>query len=60
MTMTPDKEIEIQRRIALRWQAFDRANSVLPSKLPISLKRKVCNQRILPVMTYGSETWNLT
>ena len=60
ITITPDKEIEIQRQIALEWQAFGRANSVLTSKLPISLKRKVYNQCILPVMTRGSETWNLT
>ena len=57
--MTPDKEIEICRRIALGWQAFGKANSILTSKLPTSLKRKVYNQCILPVMTYGSETWNL-
>ena len=54
--MTPDKEIEIQRQIVLGWQAFGRVNSVLTSKLPISLKNKVYNQCILPVMTYGSDT----
>ena len=59
ITMTPGKEIEIQRRIALGWPAFGRANLVLTKKLPMSLKRKVYNQCILPVMTYGSETWNL-
>ncbi len=30
------------------------------SNLPLSLKRKVYNQCILPVLTYGSETWCLT
>ncbi len=30
------------------------------SNLPISLKRKVYNQCILPVLTYGSGTWHLT
>ena len=58
--MTPDKNIEIQRRTTLGWQAFGRVNSILTSKLPISLKHKVYNQCILPVMTYGSETWILT
>ncbi len=30
------------------------------SNLPLSLKRKVYNQCILAVLTYGSETWRLT
>ncbi len=30
------------------------------SNFPLSLKRKVYNQCILPVLTYGSETWRLT
>ncbi len=30
------------------------------SNLPLSLKRKIYNQCILPVLTYGSETWHLT
>ncbi len=30
------------------------------SNLPLSLKRKVYNQCILPILTYGSETWHLT
>ena len=55
--ITPNKEIEIYRRIALGWQGFGRANSVLTCKPPIlSLKHKVYNQCILSVMTYGSET----
>ncbi len=30
------------------------------SNLPLSLKRKVYNQCILPVLAHGSETWRLT
>ncbi len=30
------------------------------NNLPLSLKRKVYNQCILPVLTYGSKTWHLT
>ncbi len=30
------------------------------NNLPLSLKRKVYNQCILPILTYGSETWHLT
>ena len=55
------KENEIKRRITLGWQAFGRANSVFQNKkIPIILKRKVYDQCILPTVTYGAETWNLT
>ena len=53
-------ETEIKRRIRLGWSAFGRQNNILRSSLPLCLKRKVFNQCILPVMTYGSETWTLT
>jgi len=53
--MSPDKEIEIQRRIALSWQAFGRANLIFLSRLPLSLKRKVYDQCILPTLTHGAE-----
>ena len=36
ITTTPNKKIEIQRRIALWWQAFGRVNSVLTRKFFIS------------------------
>ncbi len=42
------------------WSAFGKQNLVMNSNLPLSLKRKVYNQCILPVLTYGSETWRLT
>ena len=40
------------------WSAFGRQHNVWESNLTLSLKRKVYNQCILPVLTYGSETWN--
>jgi len=43
------------------WQAFGRASSIFKNKdIPITHKRKVYNQCILPSVTYGAETWNLT
>jgi len=60
IVMSPDKEIEIQRRIALAWQAFGRANLIYSSRLPLFLKIKVFDQCILPTLTCGAETWNLT
>ncbi len=53
-------EKEIRRRIGMGWSAFGKQNLVINSTLPLSLKRKVYNQCILPVLPYGSETWRLT
>jgi hypothetical protein len=38
----------------------DEVNRVFSSSIPQSLKTKVFNQCVLPVMTYGAETWTLT
>lgn len=51
---------EITRRISLSWAAFGKLKETLTSDIPISLKRRLYNQCILPVLTYGSETWCLT
>ncbi len=53
-------EKEIRRRIGMGWSAFDKQNLVMNTNLPLSLNGKVYNQCILPVLTYGSETWRLT
>ncbi len=42
------------------WSAFGKQNLVMNNNLPLSLQRKVYNHCILPVITYGSETWRLT
>ncbi len=59
VSANPAHEKEI-RRIGMGWRAFDRQSLVMNSNLPLSLKKKVYNQCILPVLTYGSETWHLT
>ncbi|XP_056630687.1 uncharacterized protein LOC130441151 [Diorhabda sublineata] len=51
---------EIKRRILLGWIAFGKLSSTLKSDLPISLKRKVYEQCVIPVMSYGAETLTLT
>ena len=49
---------EIKRRIALGWAAFGKVNNIMKNpKASMTTKRKVFNKYILPVMTYGSETW---
>ncbi|PZC74016.1 hypothetical protein B5X24_HaOG208430 [Helicoverpa armigera] len=53
-------EKEVNRRIQLGWAAFGKLRNVFSSDIPQYLKTKVFNQCVLPVMTYGTETWSLT
>ncbi len=52
-------EKKFKRRIGMGWSAFSKHNPVMNSTLPLSLKKKVYNQCILPVVTYGWDTWRL-
>ncbi len=58
VSTNPEHEKEIRKRIEMR-SAFDKQNLVMNRYLPLSLKRNIHNQSILPVLTYGSETWRL-
>ena len=51
---------ELDRRIGLTWAAFGKLSHILKSDIPMCLKRKVYNQCVLPVLTYGAETSTLT
>lgn len=51
---------ELNRRIGLTWAAYGRLKYIFKGALPICLKRKVFNQCVLPVLTYGAETLTLT
>ena len=53
-------EKEVNRRIQLGWAAFGKLREIFSSKIPQCLKTKVFDQCVLPVMTYGTETWSLT
>ncbi|RVE44730.1 hypothetical protein evm_010634 [Chilo suppressalis] len=53
-------EDEVNRRIRLSWAAFVKLRQVLTSSIPQCLKTKVFHQCVLPVMTYGAQTWTLT
>ncbi|KAG6440870.1 hypothetical protein O3G_MSEX001526 [Manduca sexta] len=53
-------EREVNRRIQLGWAAFGKLRNVFSSKIPQCLKSKVFNSCVLPVITYGTETWPLT
>ena len=55
-----DMDKEISRRIQAGWKAYNGNKIVFKSNMPISLKRKVFNQCVLPTMIYGAETWAIT
>ena len=55
-----DFQKEANRRIQLGWAAFGKLRNVFSSDIPQCLKSKVFDQCVLPVMTYGTETWSLT
>ena len=52
---------EVSIRIKAGWSAFGKYRELfLDRHLPMGLKRKVFNQRTLPAVTYGCQTWSLT
>ncbi|KAJ2937401.1 hypothetical protein O0L34_g19084 [Tuta absoluta] len=53
-----DKEIE--RRIQNAWKSYWSMKELMKGDLPLSLKRKLVDMCILPVLTYGAQVWSLT
>lgn len=52
---------EINNRINLAWKRFWSLKEVMKNPLvPLKHKTKIFNSCILPVMTYGCQTWSLT
>ena len=52
---------EVPSRIKAGLSVFGKYREIsLDRYLPMSLKRKVFNQCVLPAMTYGCQTWSLT
>ena len=61
VTKDQDQIQEMKRRIGQGWSAFCKLDNIMRDKnVPMRLKRKVFNECILPVMTYGCETWSLS
>ena len=51
---------QVSIRIKAGWSVFGKYRKIfLDRHLPLSLKRKVFNQCVLPAMTYGRQTWSL-
>ena len=57
--MNNDIMEEILNRTKLGWRKFGQLNIVFKSNMPFCLKRKLFDQCVLPVLTYGCETWTL-
>ena len=52
---------EVNRRIQAAWSCFGRYREIFKDEtLPISLKRQVFNQCIVPTISYGCQTWPIT
>ena len=51
---------EVKRRIGLGWAAFGKLRLIFKSNMSNSLKRKVFDSCVLPVLTYGGKTLTLT
>ena len=55
-----NQDKEIQQRIMIGWAAYTKHRDIFKSNLATCLKRQAYNSCVLPVMTYGAETWTLT
>ena len=51
---------EFYARIRAAWSSFGKNKEILQDRqLPISLRKQVMDQCIMPTMTYGCQTWSL-
>ncbi len=49
---------EVNIRIKAGWSCFGRYKDILcDQKLPMSLRRRMYDQCVLPTVSYGAETW---
>lgn len=51
---------EIDARISAAWRSFWAMEKFFLSDLPMYYKRRLLDSVILPIFTYGAQTWNLT
>ena len=61
ITFNNDTGEEIKRRIQMGWAKFGSLSYIFRDPaLPISMKRQVFDQCIIPALSYGAETWTTT
>lgn len=51
---------ELNRRVALTWKKYWSLRAVFKGRYHNTLKSDIFNSCLVPVMTYGSQTWSLT
>ena len=57
-SLVPDFSSDVQHRISMASQAFGRLRMIWSSKdVSINLKTRLYGALILPIATYGSESW---
>ena len=61
VTKNYDQVPEMKRRMGQGWSAICKLDNIMrDTNVPMTQKRKAFNECILPVMTYGCETWSLS
>ena len=54
-------EMSVRRKVEVAWQKRRKVSSFLvKSKIPLKSRANVYEACIIPVLVYGSETWQLT
>lgn len=51
------QEEEINKRCGMGWSSFLKNITLYKSKAPLEMKKKLWMLTVLPIMTYGAETW---
>lgn len=51
---------EVERRIGNTWKRYWSMKEIFKSRLPTNLKKKAADSCLLPCLTYGCQTWQLT
>ncbi|KAI8441227.1 hypothetical protein MSG28_014876 [Choristoneura fumiferana] len=52
--------LDLKKKLAALQTNFWSIKKLLKGNLPLSLKRKLVDSSILPILTYGAQTWSLT
>ncbi len=60
ITFQYQTEKEANRRIALAWSKLWCLGIILKNNFPISYKSHIFNSCVVPVLTYGCQTWSIT
>jgi Reverse transcriptase (RNA-dependent DNA polymerase) len=59
-SFTDRQNKDLDARISAGWRSFWAMKKFLISELPMFHKRRLMDSVILPILTYGAQTWNLS